>query len=339
MLIKKMLKNLISIYILLILSFSQTSVFAGNSEFDTWVKNFKTKAIESGVSKKVVDEVMSDAIFLPKVIGYDRFQPEFYEDTYTYIKKRTNRRKVKKGLALYKKEKSTIDKIEKEFLVEKELLLSLMGIETNFGNYLGKMDIVSSLATLSFDKRRSEFFTEELLILLNLVNKKIIQKDILFGSWAGAFGNFQFMPTTIKNYAIDYNNNKTIELKKIEDSFASAANYLNKIGWKKNTPCYIKIKLSNDIPKKFLNSSARNIQNKKTVKFFKKYIKNSDQLNVNNNLLAAIITPDIDIIPGSNTYQPAYLIFSNYEKILNWNRSLRFALAVCTLKNNFKNAI
>ena len=112
------------------------------------------------------------------------------------------------------------------------------------------MDIISSLATLSYDKkRRSDFFTSELLILLNLVDKKIINKNILFGSWAGAFGNFQFMPRTIRNYAIDFNNNKIIELKKTEDSFASAANYLNKIGWKKNQPCFFRINLNNKIPK------------------------------------------------------------------------------------------
>jgi len=339
MLFKKMVKNLISIYILLILSFLQTSAFPSNSEFSTWVKDFKKKAVNSGVSKKVVDEVMSDVIFLPNVIKYDRFQPEFYEGTFTYIKKRTNKNKVKKGLALYKKEKSTIDKVEKEFLIEKELLLALMGIETNFGKYLGKMDIVSSLSTLSFDKRRSEFFTKELIILLKLVDRKIIDKKILFGSWAGAFGNFQFMPRTIQNYAIDYNNNTTIELKKTEDSFASAANYLNKIGWKKNIPCFTKINLNKNIPIKFLNASARDIKNKKKVKYFKKYIKNYDNLKIDENLEAAIITPDKDIIPGSSTYTPAYLVYSNYEKILNWNRSLRFALAVCTLKNNFKNVI
>tara|TARA_B100000780_G_C21029199_1_gene412618 strand:+ start:28 stop:1047 length:1020 start_codon:yes stop_codon:yes gene_type:complete len=339
MLLKKMVKKLISIYILLIFSFLQSSAFTSNSEFNTWVKKFKTQAVKSGVSKKVVDDVMSNAIFIPKVIEYDRFQPEFYENTFTYIKKRTSKNKVKKGLALYKKEKLTIDKISKEFKIEKELLLALMGIETNFGKYLGKMDIVSSLATLSFDKRRSDFFTKELLILLKLVDEQIIDKKILFGSWAGAFGNFQFMPRTIRNYAIDYNKNTTIELKKTEDSFASAANYLNKIGWKKNTPCFIKIKLNNNIPNKFLNSSARNIKNKNKVKYFKKYIENYNNLKVDLNLEAAIITPDIDIIPGANTYTPAYLVFSNYEKILNWNRSLRFALAVCTLKNNFKNEI
>ena len=147
------------------------------------------------------------------------------------------------------------------------------------------------------------------------------------------------MPRTIRNYAIDFNNNKTIELKKTEDSFASAANYLKKIGWKKNQPCFYKIDLNKRIPKKYLNSSARNIRNKKKVIFFKKYIDNFEQLKIRNNYKVAIIIPDKDIIPGSETYSPAYLIFENYEKILNWNRSLRFALAVCTLKDSFKNEI
>ena len=332
-------KNLISIYILILLTLLQSRAYANNSEFNAWLDNFKIKAVENGISKKVVEEVMSDATFLPKVIEYDRFQPEFYENTRTYIKKRTNKNKVRKGLALYKKEKSTIDKIAKEFKIDKELLLALMGIETNFGKYLGKMDIVSSLATLSFDKRRSEFFTKELLILLKLVDQQVIKKEILFGSWAGAFGNFQFMPRTIRNYAIDYNKNTSIELKKTEDSFASAANYLNKIGWKKDVPCFSKIVLKKNIPNKYLNVSARNIENKREVKYFKKYIKNYDSLKIDKNLMAAIITPDKDIIPGSNVHAPAFLVYSNYEKILNWNRSLRFALAVCTLKNNFKNEI
>ncbi len=334
-----MRKILIASTIVVLQIFYFSSISASDLDFKKWLKEFKLLAVKKGISQSVVNEVMSDARFLPKVIEYDRYQPEFYENTFTYIKKRTNKKKVRKGIALYKKEKKIIDSIEDEFSVEKELLLALMGIETNFGNYLGKMDIISSLATLSFDKRRSKFFTDELLILLKLVDKKIIKKDILFGSWAGAFGNFQFMPRTIRNYAIDHNKNNVIELKKIDDSFASAANYLNKIGWKTNTPCFKPIKLKKDIPKKYLNSSARNLKHKKKIKYFRKYIHNSDDLEVNNNLIAAIITPDKDIIPGSNLYVPAYLVFSNYEKILNWNRSLRFALAVCTLKESFENEI
>ena len=336
MIISKMSKFFFKSFFLFIFFINHS--FA-NDDFNKWLINFKVKAMNSGISVKVVNELLSEAKFLPKVIEYDRYQPEFYEDTFTYIKKRSSNRKLKEGLKLYNKEKTIIETIEKDFNVEKELLLALMGIETNFGKYLGKMDIISSLATLSYDKRRSEFFTKELLILLKLVDRKIISKDILFGSWAGAFGNFQFMPRTIRNYAIDYNNNKTIELKNIEDSFASAANYLKSIGWKKNQPCFYKIELKKNIPKKYLNSSARNIKNKKQFNFLKNYIQNYKKLNVQDNLLAAIIIPDKDIIPGAETLSPAYIVFENYEEILNWNRSLRFALAVCTLKENFENEI
>ena len=224
-------------------------------------------------------------------------------------------------------------------MVEKELLLALMGIETNFGKYLGKMDIISSLATLSFDKRRSEFFTKELITLLKLVDNQIVDYKILYGSWAGAFGNFQFMPSTIKQYAIDYNENSIIELKNIEDSFASAANYISRMGWKKNEPCFFKVDLKKEIPKKYLNTSAKKIKNKRKMKFFKKYINNKEIQELDNNLIAGIITPDKDIIPGSKNLSPAYVVFNNYELILKWNRSLRFALAVCTLKDKIKNEI
>tara|TARA_Y100000591_G_scaffold78646_1_gene65691 strand:+ start:128 stop:1144 length:1017 start_codon:yes stop_codon:yes gene_type:complete len=338
MIIKKMSK-ILSIILFLNVFFS-VNCFSKDNEFKIWLNDFKIRAVDEGVSEKVVNEIMSDAKFLPKVIEYDRFQPEFYEDTKTYIKKRTSKKKVNEGMKLYKKEKKIIDEVEKKFHIEKELLLALMGIETNFGKYLGKMDIVSSLATLSFDKRRSEFFSKELIILLKLVDKKIIQKDILFGSWAGAFGNFQFMPRTIRNYAIDYNNNNIIELKKTEDSFASAANYLSKIGWKKNQPCFIKINLKDNIPHKYLNSSARKLKYKKNGDFFKKFIKDFENYkSIIDNNKVAIIVPDTDIIPGAKTYSPAYIVFENYEKILSWNRSLRFALAVCTLKDNFRNEI
>ena len=215
-------------------------------------------------------------------------------------------------------------------------MLALMGIETNFGTYVGKMDILSSLATLSFDKRRSEFFTSELLTLLNLIEQNKVNYKSLYGSWAGAFGFFQFMPSTIKNYAIDYNNDNKVNLKDNIDAFASAANYLSKIGWRQNQPCFKKIELKENIPGKYLNTSAQKIKNKKKLKFFKKYIHQDfypDELN--KNLIVGIITPDKDIVPESKDFSPAFLVFENYEVILKWNRSLRFGLAVCTLKDKF----
>ena len=329
----------IKIYIFFLLILINFKVYANDSEFNEWKKNFRLIALEKGVSLKIIESTIDKSIFLKNVIKYDRYQPEFYEDTKTYISKRANNKKVNSGLKIYKINKTKIDKITQEFSVDKDLLLSLMGIETNFGNYLGKMDIVSSLATLSYDKRRSEFFTSELLTLLILFDKGIINPNNYLGSWAGAFGNFQFMPSTIKNYAIDYNEDEIINLKNIEDSFASAANYLNKIGWNNKTPCFYKVELINETPHKYLNTSAKKIKHKNKISYLKKYIKNSEKLNDLDNLKAAIVTPDYDIIPDAQKLTPAYLVFDNYELILKWNRSLRFALAVCTLKNKFKNAI
>ena len=296
-------------------------------------------ALKNNISELTFDVAMSDVTFLPQVIKYDRYQPEFYEDTKTYISKRSSNQKVEQGSKLYKLNKDFINSIDNKFSVEKSLLLALMGIETNFGTYVGKMDILSSLATLSFDKRRSEFFTKELITILQLIQSKKIDHDILYGSWAGAFGNFQFMPSTINHYAIDYDNNNVIELKTTKDSFASAANYINKIGWLKDQPCFVKVNLIENIPKKLLNTSAKKLHNKNKFKILKKYIKNNEKLIINEDLIGAIITPDKDIIPNAENLEPAYIVFEKYEKILQWNRSLRFALAVCTLKNKFENVL
>ena len=327
---------IISSLLLMLITFTKVN---SDEKFSSWIIEFKKKAINEGISEKTVDAVMNNAIFLPKVIEYDRYQPEFYEDTKTYVSKRTSKDKVKKGKRIYKKNKNLINIVDKEFKVEKELLLALMGIETNYGTYLGKMDIISSLATLSYDKRRSEFFSNELITILKLIDQNKVDKDILFGSWAGAFGNFQFMPTTISNYAIDYNNNSIIELKEAEDSFASAANYLNKIGWRKNEPCFFNIELNENIPRKLLNTSAKKIKHKRKFKYYKKYIKEFENLNIGDNAKVAVITPDSDIVKDNNKLKPAYLVFPNYDRVLKWNRSLRFAIAVCTLKNKFENEL
>ena len=327
--------------ILLLTIFSNSSSFAENSdEFNQWKLKFKETALTNNISESTIDTIISNVKFLPKVIGYDRHQPEFYEDTNTYIGKRTSNQKLDKGVKYYKNNINLINSVEVEFEIEKELLLALMGIETNFGTYVGKMDILSSLATLSFDKRRSKFFTNELILLLRLIDTNQIDYKTLYGSWAGAFGFFQFMPSTITNYAIDYNNDDFIDLKDSEDAYPSAANYLNKIGWKKNEPCFYNIELREDIPNKYLNVSAKEIHDKKKLKSFKKYIKNYSDLEfIDDNLIVAIVTPDKDIIPEADTLSPAYIVFDNYEIILKWNRSLRFALAVCTLKNKLKNEI
>ena len=328
-------------YLFIFTIFVFTASLSDNeTNFLNWKKSFKQIALQNNISEKTFDMTMSNVKFLPDVIKYDRYQPEFYEDTKTYISKRASSKKVSKGISFYKENSKLINTIETQYNIEKELLLALMGIETNFGTYVGKMDILSSLATLSFDKRRSEFFSNELLTLLRLIETNQIDYKTLYGSWAGAFGYFQFMPSTMKNYAIDYDKNSYIDLKNNNDAYASAANYLNQIGWNDKLPCFYKINLLNDVPKKYLNVSAKKLHNKKKLKYFRKYISDEYILDKKfDNLTTSLITPDKDIIPDAETLSPAYIVFDNYEIILKWNRSLRFSLAVCTLKDKLKNEL
>ncbi|MDA7553532.1 lytic murein transglycosylase [Candidatus Pelagibacter sp.] len=328
-------------YLFIFTIFIFTSSLSDNqTDFLNWKNSFKQIALQNDISEKTFDMTMSNVKFLPDVIKYDRYQPEFYEDTKTYISKRASSKKVSKGISFYKKNSKLINTIEAQYNIEKELLLALMGIETNFGTYVGKMDILSSLATLSFDKRRSEFFSNELLTLLRLIETNQIDYKTLYGSWAGAFGYFQFMPSTMKNYAIDYDKDSYIDLKNNNDAYASAANYLSQIGWNDKLPCFYKINLLNNVPKKYLNVSAKKLHNKKKLKYFRKYISDEYILDKKfDNLTTSIITPDKDIIPDAETLNPAYIVFDNYEIILKWNRSLRFSLAVCTLKDKLKNEL
>ena len=324
----------IFIFFLFFKIFFINTIFIVNAEetFDSWLLSYKKFALKKGISQETINVAFENVKFLDQVIKYDRKQPEFFEDTITYVNKRANILRVHKAKKLLKKNTNLFIDIEKKFLVEKEILLALWGIETNFGKHVGKMDIISSLATLSYDKRRRNFFSSQLLILLKLIDNKLLNPKTLYGSWAGAYGNFQFMPSTINKYAIDYDGDNKIELKlSLEDSLASAANYINKIGWKKGQPCFYKVKLTNKINKKYINSSARQINHRlKVSKWKKKGVVNYNGTDLDSNLKAALILPDGK--PGS----PTFLIFENYEKILKWNRSLRFGISVCTLANMIK---
>ena len=320
------------LFLFTILTISHVFAVTSATDFESWLTSYKKFVLKKGISQETIDLAFKNVKFLEQVIKYDRKQPEFFEDTITYVSKRATLARARNANKLLKKNKKLFTEVENIFDVEKEILLSLWGIETNFGKHVGKMDIISSLATLSYDKRRRDFFSEQLLILLKLIDKKLIDPKKLYGSWAGAYGNFQFMPSTIYTYAIDYDKNNKIELKSsLEDSLASAANYINKIGWKKGDPCFYRVKLTKKINKKFFNSSARKLSHKLNIsKWKKKGIVNYDGPQLKTNLKATLILPDGKI------ETPTYLVFENYEKILKWNRSLRFGITVCTLAKMIK---
>ena len=306
-------------------------VFA-DDDFNKWLINYKKYAINQGVSKNTVENAFKNTKLLKKIISYDRNQPEFIEKLEVYLGKRVNKQKIIYAKKLIKKNNELLDKVEKKYKVPRNYLVSLWGIETVFGKHKGKVDIISALATLSYDKRRSKYFSGELITLLKLIDKKIVRLSDLKGSWAGAHGNFQFMPSSIKNYAVDYNKDGNINLyNSLEDSFASAANYLSTIGWDKN-PWGVEAKLKKNINKKNFTFDARKLAKKRTVKEWKKMgVELPKNFIIDDNVKARLVKPDGNV-------SPIYMVFNNYEKLLHWNRSLRFAITIGIFADYLKNA-
>ncbi len=318
--------------LILFIFLNLTSNSYSNDDFNNWLINYKKYAVNQGISKKTVDEAFQNTRLLKRIIKYDRNQPEFIEKTNVYIGKRVNKQKVIYAKKLIRNNNNLLNKVEKKFSVPKNYLVALWGIETVFGKHKGKVDIISALATLSFDKRRSAYFSRELITLLKLIDKEIVSLDDLKGSWAGAHGNFQFMPSSIKNYAIDYNKDGKIDLyESLEDSFASAANYLKKIGWDRN-PWGVKVKLSKKIESKNFTYDARKLAKQKKVK---DWVKNGvllpNNFKINPNTKARLVKPDGKV-------SEVYMVFNNYEKLLNWNRSLRFAITIGIFADLLSNA-
>ena len=310
-----------------------SSISLSNEKFNEWLIEFKGRAINQGVSKDTVDNALKDAKFLERIVALDRKQPEFFEKTYEYLDKRVNEARIQAAKKLLSENSILLQKVNAKFKVDNEILVALWGIETNFGVNKGKVDIISALSTLSFDNRRSEYFEKELIILLKLIDKKIVKYESLYGSWAGAIGNFQFMPSTIQNYALNFDENSDIDLiNSFQDSLASAANYLKTIGWNEKDIWGLEIQTDKEFDKNLISPDSRNFKNKITIAQLKLLgfkNKNGSEILITDKKEGWLIRPD-----GEDG--PIYIVFDNFLRLLEWNRSLRFAITVGTLSDKIK---
>ena len=310
-----------------------SSISLSNEKFNEWLIEFKGRAINQGVSKDTVDNALKNAKFLERIVALDRKQPEFFEKTYEYLDKRVNEARIQAAKKLLSENSILLQKVNAKFKVNNEILVALWGIETNFGVNKGKVDIISALSTLSFDNRRSEYFEKELIILLKLIDKKIVKYESLYGSWAGAIGNFQFMPSTIQNYALNFDENSDIDLiNSFQDSLASAANYLKTIGWNEKDIWGFEIQTDKEFDKNLISPDSRNFKNKITIAQLKLLgfkNKNRSEILITDKKEGWLIRPD-----GEDG--PIYIVFDNFLRLLEWNRSLRFAITVGILSDKIK---
>ena len=309
------------------------TISLSNEKFNEWLVGFKGRAIAQGVSKETVDTALKNAKFLERIVALDRKQPEFFEKTYEYLEKRVDEKRIQAAKNLLKENSPLLEKVSTKFKVDKEILVALWGIETNFGVNKGKVDIISALSTLSFDNRRSEYFEKELIILLKLIDNKTLKYDSLYGSWAGAIGNFQFMPSTIQKHGINFDEVPDIDLiNSFQDSLASAANYLKTIGWIEKDKWGFEVRIDKNFDSSLINSDSRNLKNKISIvqlKLLGFKNRNGSEIAYEDKKEGWLIRPD-----GEDG--PIYIVFDNYLRLLEWNRSLRFAITVGTLSDKIK---
>jgi membrane-bound lytic murein transglycosylase B len=308
-------------------------ISSSNEKFNEWLVGFKGRAIAQGVSKDTTDNALKNAKFLERIVALDRKQPEFFEKTYEYLDKRVDEKRILTAKNLLNENSALLEKVNTKFKVDKEVLVALWGIETNFGVNKGKVDIISALSTLSFDNRRPEYFEKELIILLKLIDNKTIKYESLYGSWAGAIGNFQFMPSTIQKYGINFDEVADIDLiNSFQDSLASAANYLKTIGWNEKDRWGFEIKTDKNFDNSLINSDSRNLKNKISIA----QIKSLGFKNKNGSEILSIDKKEGWIIRPDGEDGPIYIVFDNFLRLLEWNRSLRFAITVGTLSDKIK---
>ncbi|MFT5712242.1 MAG: membrane-bound lytic murein transglycosylase B [Glaciecola sp.] len=280
-------------------------------------------ASQQGISNTRIMSEIPNLTQIPKVLEFDRNQPEFVQTFPSYYSARVNQWRIEKGHEALTEHKNFLADLTKKYGIPGHYLLAFWGLETNFGNYKGKMSTLDSLATLACDPRRSEYFTGELMLALKLMDRESLTKSQMIGSWAGAMGHTQFMPTAYTKYAIDGDGDEKIDLWNSEkDALASAANFLSKLGWKPGLRWGREVVL----PAGF-NYASISTENKP--------ISHWDALNItkaNGETLGQSTISSKLILPAGHE-GPAFLAYHNFNVILRWNNSEFYGIAVGQLAN------
>lgn len=297
-------------------------------DFAACIGDLQQQAEKRGMDQHLL-AALGQAKQLERVIQLDRSQPEFTQTFANYFDARVTKARISQGRSLLKTHRRLLDELSREYGVPPQYLLSFWGLETNFGSYLGKMSTIDSLATLACDQRRSEFFTEELFTALNLANQHDLDLGKMQGSWAGAVGHTQFMPSAYQRYGIDGDGDGKVDLwNSIPDALASAANYLSKLGWERELRWGREVSLPENFPYEEAGLNSR------------KSLREWQDLGVRRTNGQDLGTLDIEaaLLVPSGAAGPKFLVYSNFDVIMRWNRSMFYAISVGHLADRINGA-
>lgn len=298
-------------------------------DFDSWLLYFKQQARQQDISERTLNIAFKDVQPNKTVIRLDRRQPERKIGFDEYQERVLTPERVRKGQQLLKENWSLLSRIEQKYGIQAQYIVALWGIETSYGENTGGFDLIEALATLSWEGRRGEYFQRELIKALRILQGRHVRRDDFKGSWAGAMGQIQFMPSSWFAYAVDFDNDGHKDIWTTRpDIFASAANYLSRNGWNTGEKWGRQVKLSPMIDDRLLNSSAR----MPLSEWSHMGVRDMDgQKLAGTSMRASLIRPDG---AGGKTY----LVYNNFQTIMSWNRSTYFALTVGMLADQIARA-
>ena len=287
--------------------------------FNVCKQNLQQSALEAGITPAIAEQVFANIKYQPRVIELDRSQPEFVQTFPGYFSKRVNDWRINKGRHLAGEHKELLQDLVKQYGIPAQYLLAFWGLETNFGGYKGKMPVLDSLATLACDPRRSTFFTRELLTAVKLLEEQSLEQEKMVGSWAGAMGHTQFMPSAYANYAIDGDGDGQINLWDSEaDALTSAANFLSQLGWQPGFRWGREVTLPGGFDYSLLGYSKR------------RTVTDWNELGVTRANGDALGSSDMNaylVMPAGHE-GPTFLAYPNFRVIMRWNNSEFYAIAV-----------
>ncbi len=291
-----------------------------DDKFDDWVANFKKEAASKGVSADTINKAMSGVKPIPRIIELDRKQPEGTMTFAKYQKRVINDARIAQGRRLYKEHRELLDATAKKYGVPAQYIVALWGIETSYGNNTGGFSVVSALSTLAYDGRRSSYFRKELINALKIIDAGHISHGKMKGSWAGAMGQNQFMPSSFHAYAVDGNDDGKRNIwTSLPDVFASTANYLSQSGWKEDQRWGRRVRVPANFKKNMIGLKVKH--DLKTWKNLGVTLPGGQDIPVVDGMVASIVAPD-------GVKGPTYLVYKNYRVIMKWNRSTYFATSV-----------
>ncbi len=297
--------------------------YSSAANFAEWLTELRAEAISRGISEATLNAAFEGVQPIPRVIELDRNQPEFKKTFNQYLKMTVSEWRIKKGRKMLQQHRELLEDVSRQYGVQPRFLAAIWGMETNYGKHTGGFSVIASLATLAHDTRRSSFFRKELLHALTIIDEGHISAKDMNGSWAGAMGQLQFMPSTFTGYAVDADKDGRKDIwNTLPDIFASAASYLAK-NWQPNRIWGREVQLPPDF-----DYSIAGLKTKMDLSEWQSL----GVRRINGDALPEVVI-DASLIMPSGDSGPAFLVYENFRAIYRWNRSYLYSLAVCRLSD------